>query len=124
MADDDKYTDRIYHFKGKWDVPGICGLKVVEKPDKTIVIATNLYDKNPGTSISRWSAQLATAICNDLKIEPRKLLFIEHNPDIQSKLDFYKETFDVVTFQWEEDHFTKPEWKRITRDEVDKLINE
>ena len=114
--------DRVYHFKGKWDVPGICGLKVIEKPDKTIVIATNLYDKNPGTSISRWSAQLATAICNDLNIDPGKLLFIEHNPDIHSRLDFYRETFDIVTFQWENDHFTNPHWNRISREEVDKLI--
>ncbi|NOX85009.1 MAG: hypothetical protein GXO86_03435 [Chlorobi bacterium] len=122
MKEKSKYMDRVYHFKGKWDVPSICGLKVVEKPDKTIVIATNLYDENPGTSISRWSAQLATGICNELKIDPGKLLFIEHNPDIRSRLDFYKETFDIVTFHREEDHFTQPQWKRISREEVDELI--
>jgi len=113
--------DRIYHFKGKWDVPSICGLKVIEKSDKTIVIATNLYDENPGTSISRWSAQLATAICKEQNIDPGKLLFIEHNPDIHSRLEFYQETFD--TFHREDDHFTQPQWHRISRDEVDKLIN-
>ena len=124
MKEQSKYRDRIYHFKGKWDVPSICGLKVVEKPDKTIVIATNLYDENPGTSISRWSAQLATSICNDLNIDPAKLLFIEHNPDVHSRLDFYRETFDIVTFQRDGDRFTQPKWKRITKEEVDGLIGE
>ena len=105
MEAHDKYMNQLYHFKGKWGVPGVCGLMVSEKKDKTLVIATNLYEKNPGTSISRWAAQLATAICNDLKIIHNNLIFIEHNPDRHSKLDFYKETFDVVEFRWDEDCF-------------------
>lgn len=115
--------DREYHFKGKWDVPGICGLKVAQKPGKTIVIATNLYENNPGTSISRWSAQLATAICNELRIDPSQLVFIEHNPDRHSKLEFYKETFDIVDFVWESDSFTNPSWKRISKKEVDAMLS-
>lgn len=115
--------DRDYHFKGKWDLPGICGLKVVQKPGKTIVIATNLYKKNPGTSISRWSAQLATAICSDLHINPAQIVFIEHNPDCQSKLEFYKETFDIVEFGREGDTFTNPRWKRISKKEIDNMLS-
>lgn len=118
----DKYIDRLYHFKGKWDVPSVCGIKVVEKHEKTIVMATNLYESNPGTSISRWSAQLATNICSDLLIDPKKLVFIERNPDRKSKLDFYKETFDIVEFEWDIDHFDNPVWKRISREEVDSLL--
>ena len=122
MVAKDKYIDRQYHFKGKWDVPSVCGLKVVEKPDKTIVIATNLYKINPGTSISRWSAQLATTICDELNIDPGKLVFIERNPDRHSNLEFYQETFDIVEFRWETDHFTEPAWKRISKQEVDQLL--
>ena len=123
MGTADNYIDRQYHFKGKWDVPSVCGLKVVEKPGKTIVIATNLYDSNPGTSISRWSAQLATAICNDLNIDPGHLVFVEHNPDLHSKLDFYKETFDVVEFTWEGNHFANPAWKRVSKKEIDDMLS-
>jgi hypothetical protein len=122
MKTADKYIDRQYHFKGKWDIPSICGIKVVEKNDQTIVIATNLYETNPGTSISRWSAQLATTVCNDFNIDPVKLVFIERNPDRKSKLDFYKETFDIVEFIRVNDHFTAPVWKRIRREEVDLLL--
>jgi len=122
MGAADKYVDQHYHFKGKWDVPGICGIKVIDKVDKVIVVATNLYESNPGTSISRWSAQLATSVCNDFNIDPGKLVFIERNPDRKSRLDFYKETFDIVEFKWESDHFTDPLWKRVSREEVDQLI--
>ncbi len=122
MKTDDKYVDRLYHFNGKWDMPGICGLKVVRKSGKTIVIATNLYDKNPGTSISRWSAQLATIICSELEIDPGELVFIERNPNIHSRLEFYAETFDIVEFDREGSHFANPVWKRISGDEVDELI--
>jgi hypothetical protein len=115
--------DREYHFKGKWDVPGVCGLKVVQKQKKTIVIATNLYEHNPGTSISRWSAQLATSICTDLKIDPAHLVFIEHNPDRNSKLDFYKETFDVIEFDRDGDQFINPRWTRISKKEVDNMLS-
>ena len=118
----DKYIDRKYHFKGKWDVPSICGIKVIKKLKKTIVITTNLYESNPGTSISRWSAQLATTICNDLNIDSNKLVFIEHNPDRHSKLDFYEETFDIVEFRWENDHFVEPVWRRVSKKEVDGML--
>jgi len=123
MSPADKYVDRKYHFKGKWDVPSVCGIKVIKSPEKTIVIATNLYKSNPETSISRWSAQLATTICNDLNIDPNYLVFIECNPDRHSKLDFYKETFDIVEFTWEEDHFIEPVWRRVRKKEVDGILS-
>jgi hypothetical protein len=123
MSTADKYMDHEYHFKGKWDVPSICGLRVIHKSRKTIVIATNLYKNNPGTSISRWSAPLATNICNDFEIDPKKLFFIEHNPDRQSKLDFYKETFDAVEFDLDGDRFVNPQWRRISKKEVDDMIS-
>ena len=123
METSGKYMDYEFHFKGKWDVPGICGLKVVQQTEKTIVIATNLYKHNPGTSISRWSAQLATAICKEVKIDPSKMIFIEHNPDRQSKLDFYKETFDIVEFERDGNLFTNPRWRRISKKEVDDMLS-
>ncbi len=118
----DKYIDQKYYFKGKWDVPSVCGIKVIKSPGKTMVIATNLYKSNPGTSISRWSAQLATAICNDLNIDSNKLIFIEHNPDRHSKLDFYEETFDIVEFRWDGDRFVEPVWRRVSKKEVNDML--
>ncbi len=118
-----KYIDQIYHFKGKWEAPSLCGLKIVRKPGKTIVIATNLYDENPGTSISRWSAQLATTICNEFNINPEELIFIEHNPDVHSRLEFYGETFDIVEFDRDGEYFVNPVWKRVSKEEVNDMLS-
>lgn len=117
-----KYIDEVYHFKGKWELPSLCGLKIVEQSDRTVVIASNLYESNPGTSISRWIAPLATNICKDFNIPHQKLFFIEHNPDRNSKLDFYKQTFDAVGFSWDGEKLTDPRWKRISIEEVDVIL--
>lgn len=122
MENLDKYIDQVYHFKGKWGVPSLCGLKVIQKKTKAIVIATNLYESNPGTSISRWIAPLANSICSDFKIAFSQLLFIERNPDRQSKLEFYEETFDLVEFEIDNSQLSNPIWNRISKEKIDEII--
>jgi len=117
-----KYIDEIYEFKGLWDVPSFCGLKIVVKDDKTIIIATELYDSNPGSSVTSWVDKLATELVFKNQIDHYNLIFIEHSPDRKSNLEFYKETFDKVSFDWDGDKFTSPKWNRMTKEEVDKLI--
>lgn len=123
MKNTDKYIDRDYHFKGKWEAPSLCGLKVISRPGKTIVIGTNLYKRNPGTSISRWVAQLASDICHEYNVDLNQLVFIERNPDRKSNLDFYKETFDLVEFTFAGNQLSNPKWKRLSKKEVDELIS-
>ncbi len=117
-----KYIDEIFHFPGQWDMPSICGLKIVSDEAQTVVIVTNLYEENPGTSISRWVAPLAMMICEKYHISYDQLVFIEHNPDRKSNLDFYKETFDMVAFNIEDHKLSKPVWKRIEKKEADALL--
>jgi hypothetical protein len=50
------------------------------------------------------------------------MIIIEHNPDRKSNLEFYKETFDIVQFQWDGKGFVNPSWERITAEEVDRMI--
>jgi hypothetical protein len=76
-----KYVDQIYHFKGAWDVPSFCGLKIIQKIEKTIIIATDLYDHNPGSSVTSRAKELATELIHKFKIDTHKLVFIEHLPD-------------------------------------------
>lgn len=122
MTEKSDYIDHIYHFKGAWDVPSFCGLKIIEKIDKTIVIITELYDSNPGSSVTSWIDKLATGFISEFGIEPGKLILIVHNPDRKSSLEFLKETFDIVSFEWNGEKFTNASWKRITKKDVDNLI--
>ena len=117
-----EYIEEIYAFKGQWDVPSKCGLLIRKHPDMHVVIASELYDDNPGTSVNYWGAQLADAICKERALEPSKLIFIEHTPDRGSQLEIYQETFDRVLFQQNNNEFSEPDWQPLTRSQVDALL--
>lgn len=116
------YVDRVYEFEGLWGVPSVCGLKIVCQPDRHVVIATELWDQNPGTSVTNFCAQLAERLCAELALEPDKLVFIEHCPETGSHLEIYQQTFDRVRFARDERGFSNPDWTRLSRTEVDALI--
>ncbi|MEE4198179.1 MAG: hypothetical protein V2I54_11080 [Bacteroidales bacterium] len=118
------FVEQEYHFKGMWDVPSVCGLKIVRKAHKTIVIVTDLYEENPGTPVTEWNAKLASQICTEFEIKPEELVFIERTPDKQTKLSFNKETFFRVLFEQHGYEFNEPDWQELSKDEVNKLINE
>ena len=118
------YQDQIYHFNGLWDVPSICGLKIINKKDNTIIIATDLFDENPGTSITEWNTKLAKELCNKYEIDYNKLIYIEHTPDKKTKLSFNQESFYKVNFDIVNDKFDNPQWEQMTKEEVDNLITE
>ena len=118
------YQDQVYHFKWFWDLPSICGLKVVKRKEKTIIIATDLFEDNPGTSITEWNSKLAKELCDKFEIDYNKLIYIEHTPDKKTKLSFNQETFYKVNFQIENDIFDNPSWEKLTKEEVNNLITE
>jgi hypothetical protein len=123
MIFESKYIDQIYNFKGAWDVPSFCGLKIIAKNEKTIVIITELYDSNPGSSVTSWIDKLATELIRKFEIDPEKLILIEHNPDRKSSLEFFKETFDKVNLDWDGTKFMNPVWERISKEQVFNLLN-
>ncbi len=118
------YIEEIFDFKGLWDMPSKCGLKVIEKTDKTVVIVTDLYHENPGTSITEFCTQLATIIAKEKNININKMIFIQHNPDLGSKYDFLVESFDLVKFEIVNNEFQNPKWENISKEDVEKIINE
>lgn len=118
------YMDCYFDFLGQWESPSRCGLKVVHRKDgKTLAIATEIYRQNPGTPVTEWCAPLATAIMNELKCTPESFIFIEHTPDLHSKLAFYEETFDLVDFEVTEQNLVNPKWSRLITEQVDDMMN-
>lgn len=124
MAKVDNYQDQVYNFIGLWDVPSICGLKIVKKENEAIVIATDLYDKNPGTSITEWNTKLVKELCDKYEIDYKKLIYIEHTPYKKTKLSFNQESFFKVNFEIIDDKFENPKWQELTKVEIDKLLTE
>jgi len=121
--DFNKYMDSYFHYSGQWESPSKCGLKVIKRNDgKTIAIATEIYRQNPGTPVTEWCAPLATQIMNELNCSPEDFIFVEHTPDMRSKLAFYEETFDLVNFEVSEKKLINPKWSRLTPREVDAMM--
>ena len=121
----DNYMDRYFDFAGHWDSPSRCGLKIVERKDgKMLAIATEIYRQNPGTPVTEWVAPLATQVMSTLDCSPERFIFVEHTPDLKSKLTFYGETFDLLSFEWDGTNFAKPKWTRLTVEQVDKMMEE
>jgi hypothetical protein len=121
--DFNKYMDRYFNYAGQWDSPSKCGLKVIQRKDgKTLAIATEIYRQNPGTPVTEWCAPLATQIMNEVQCDTGKFIFVEHTPDLRSKLAFYEETFDLVNFEVDDQRFVNPKWSRLTPEQVDAMM--
>jgi len=52
------YYDEIFDFSGQWGMPSKCGLKILKKRNKNIVIVTEMYQENPGTSVTQAAGLL------------------------------------------------------------------
>ncbi len=114
--------DGIYEFKGLWDVPSVCGLKVIKDTNPPIIIVTDLYKQNPGTTVTNYCSKLASLICEENAIDLNNFIFIQHCPDRSSKLDFYREKFELVQFQVTDGELINPDWHEVTKQKVDALI--
>jgi hypothetical protein len=120
-----RYMDRYFEYKGQWESPSKCGLKIVKRKDrKTLAIVTEIYRQNPGTPVTEWCAPLANQILKVLNENPENFIFVEHTPDLKSKLSFYEETFDLVTFEWNGNQYENPQWKRLNQEQVNDLMED
>ena len=57
------YYDEQFPFRGQWDMESLCGLKIRKVDGKTYVIVTELYQENPGTSVTYAGQSLRDQIC-------------------------------------------------------------
>ncbi len=79
-----KNIDKIFEFKGLWGISSKCGLKIHQKEGKYIVLVSELYQDNPGTSVTQASCLLAKQICE------------EHYGKVYSKKGVYKTIKDNI----------------------------
>lgn len=93
-----EYYDEIFNYRGNWDMPCACGLKIRRHAGRTYVIVTELYQENPGTSITYAGRLLADQICEAKGLDPAEITYIECAPDTNSKLSFYDEEYYAVDF--------------------------
>jgi hypothetical protein len=119
MKTPEKYYDEIFEFKGQWDVPSKCGLKIINSAGKTFVIVTELYQDNPGTSVTYAGRSLAHQICEAKGLHLPDIIYLECNPDTQSKLSFYDEEYFEVTFN----DTPQAKYRELSQEEIKALFN-
>ena len=112
------YYDEIFSFKGQWDMPSTCGLKIRQAQGRTYVIVTELYQDNPGTSVTYAGESLARQICEAKGLSPDAITYLECNPDTNSKLSFYDEEYFEVDFAADPQH----RYRQLSAQEVAAIL--
>lgn len=113
-----EYYDELFPFLGQWDLPSMCGLKIRQHDGHTYVIVTELYQENPGTSITYAGQSLAEQVCTAKGLNLSDITYIECAPDTNSKLSFYDEEYFVVDFHADPQH----KYRQLSPDEVKKIL--
>lgn len=114
----ERYYDEVFNFAGQWDMPSACGLKIINKNDKTYVIVTELYQDNPGTSVTYAAESLYKQILEAKGLAAENVCYIECNPDTNSKLSFYDEEYFEVTFAPDE----APKYRQLGKEEIREIV--
>ena len=118
----EKYYDEIFQFAGQWDMPSSCGLKTIHKNNKTYIIATELYQENPGTSITYAGGSLIKQICDRKKLDMCAITYIECNPNTNSKLSFYDEEMFEVSYEILEGMPTHLSYRQLSKEEIQSIV--
>ena len=80
------------------------------------------YQDNPGTSITYAGGSLIKQICDAKGLDPLHILYVECNPNTNSKLSFYDEELFRVDFHLEDGMPTDLKYTQLTQDEIKKLV--
>ena len=112
------YYNEIFDFKGQWDVPSKCGLKIIENEGKKYVIVTELYQDNPGTSVTYAGKSLAKQICEAKDLSLSEIVYLECTPDTNSVLSFYDEQYFEVTFN----DTPQANYKKLSSKDIKKIF--
>jgi len=119
MKVSEKYYDEIFDFKGQWDTQSKCGLKIIENQGIIYVIVTELYQENPGTSVTYAGCSLRDQICAAKGLNSQQIRYLECTPDTNSVLSFYDEQYFEVTF----DQTPQANYRKLSTEEVKILFN-
>lgn len=119
----EKYYDEIFEFAGQWDMPSSCGLKTIVKDGKTYIITTELYQENPGTSITYAGGSLIKQICDRKGHDIQSICYIECNPNTNSKLSFYDEEMFEVRYDIADGMPTNLKYRQLSADEIKNIVD-
>jgi len=113
MENKPRYVDEIFHFPGHWEMPSLCGVQIRRREEGVTVILTELYQENPGSSVTGMVEAVATGVVKRYSLEPEKTEFIVHNPERSSKYEFFSEMFYRAKMQWDGEKYCDVFWEKL-----------
>jgi hypothetical protein len=116
----ENYYDEIFEFKGEWDVPSKCGLRIIHQANTVYLIVTELYQENPGTSVTYAGKSLKQQICEKKNLSLSNIIYIECTPNTNSVLSFYDEQYFEVTHN---NNNSQTNYRKLSMEEIKQLFN-
>ena len=118
-------SDRLYLSRGSRGCPSYCWLRIYQAPDRTVVIATEV-DDNPGPSMTNMAEHLATEVTRTFGLSLDALVWIEHYHDrlVIGGRPRLPASFDLVTFMWTPQGLRAPQWRRVSKEQVETLMGQ
>ena len=117
--------DNLYLYRGYHGCPSYCWLRIYQAPGQTVVLATEV-DDNPGTSITNMAEHLATEVTRTFGLSLGALVWIEHYPDrlVIGGHPRLPASFDLVTFTCTPQGLRAPQWRRVSKEQVETLMGQ
>ncbi|MFL5802189.1 MAG: hypothetical protein ACJ8CR_10675 [Roseiflexaceae bacterium] len=102
----------LFAFKSQNGFDGICRIERINLPNEKVVVICEEVDENPGNSVTNSVEYIAIQVCEQYRIDPQNLIWIEHYDTWYDKYDEWK----LVMFNKKppEDNFADPKWKIMT----------
>jgi hypothetical protein len=115
----ENYYDEIFEFTGLWEQQSRCGLKILEKNSRKIIIVTELYQDNPGSSVTQAGENLLKQICQQKGLIISEITYLECTPNTNSVLSFYDEQYFEVIFNDNK----SANYRKLSKEEIYNIYN-
>ncbi|MCB0122677.1 MAG: hypothetical protein KDE58_10560 [Caldilineaceae bacterium] len=112
-------TDTIHHYEPFEQLYAHCRLRIYQHNEQVIVIVTEMAD-NREIAVTNYWPELAYEIADQYGLTPTTTIWLEHYPQGNYALASARgDTFDQLTLAAE-----RPQWRRLTHEEIEQLIGE
>jgi hypothetical protein len=117
-----KQTDIIYSYQPPAaGIEAKCQVRIYQTDAGATVLLTELAD-NPGMSITNASEEIASSLAARFALNPIITTWIEHYPSTAWRDERRRdETFDEITYTWQGQTASAPQWRRLTIEEVERM---
>ncbi len=124
MPEKTSTLEHTLRYRGYHGCLSRCRIQVYDNGSERpyVVIATELED-NPGTSITNAAEIVAGEVWKLLEKPARTMVWIEHYPDrcFLGERPMLREQWDLVRFEQVGNCFLRPKWRRISKEEVERI---